>query len=227
MKAYAILDGGGVKGAALVGALTAAEEHHIEWLGFGGTSAGSIVATLAACGYAAHELKEIVVDHPFTELLDDGTGHLALEAIQLSKDLVARIAHGLTLWSGLSIKRMLKSHGKLLTSLQGDLGIYAGDKLRQWLAQKIKAKLPSLIQERDITFAQLIAAGCKPLKIVAADVSLKRAIIYPDDTGGNSSVLDAVRASALPVHFQASDARVQALCRWRSLQQSPVIPFRP
>lgn len=51
MKAYAILDGGGVKGAALAGALAAAEHNGIEFAGFGGTSAGAIVALLACVGY--------------------------------------------------------------------------------------------------------------------------------------------------------------------------------
>ena len=34
MKAYAILDGGGVKGAALAGALSAAADNHIEFQGY-------------------------------------------------------------------------------------------------------------------------------------------------------------------------------------------------
>jgi NTE family protein len=42
MEAYAIFDGGGVKGAALVGALAAARSKDLEFLGYGGTSAGSI-----------------------------------------------------------------------------------------------------------------------------------------------------------------------------------------
>jgi len=47
MKAFVILDGGGVKGAALAGCLAAAEDRGIEIVAYGGTSAGSIVALLA------------------------------------------------------------------------------------------------------------------------------------------------------------------------------------
>src|SRR5271165_4951747 len=73
MKAYAILDGGGVKGAALAGCLKAAEELGIEFAGYGGTSAGSIVALLAAVGYTGDELLHMLVDElDFTCLLDDG-----------------------------------------------------------------------------------------------------------------------------------------------------------
>ena len=59
MKAYAILDGGGVKGAALAGCLKAAEEQKIQFLGYGGTSAGSIIAFLAAVGYTGEEATKI------------------------------------------------------------------------------------------------------------------------------------------------------------------------
>ena len=65
MKAYAVFDGGGVKGAALAGALTAAEQEKIEFQGYGGTSAGSIVALLASIGYTGKEiLNRLKTVHP-------------------------------------------------------------------------------------------------------------------------------------------------------------------
>jgi NTE family protein len=51
MQAYAVMDGGGVKGAALAGCLRAADDAGIEFIGFGGTSAGSIIAVLACVGF--------------------------------------------------------------------------------------------------------------------------------------------------------------------------------
>ena len=48
MKRYAILAGGGVKGVALAGCLAASQEKGIRFEGYGGTSAGSIVALLAS-----------------------------------------------------------------------------------------------------------------------------------------------------------------------------------
>jgi predicted acylesterase/phospholipase RssA len=62
MRAFAILDGGGVKGAALAGALKAAQDRGIEFAGYGGTSAGSIVALLACAGYTGAELQAKFVD---------------------------------------------------------------------------------------------------------------------------------------------------------------------
>src|SRR5438552_9448385 len=71
MKAYAILDGGGVKGAALVGCLQAAEECGVEFAGYGGTSAGSIVALLSAAGMTPAQLKDTLVSKDFAEFIDD------------------------------------------------------------------------------------------------------------------------------------------------------------
>ena len=64
MRAYGILDGG-VKGAALAGCLAAGEEQGVQFLGFGGTSAGSIVATLASVGYNGKGLGELLVGLEF------------------------------------------------------------------------------------------------------------------------------------------------------------------
>lgn len=53
------LSGGGVKGAAHIGALKALEEENIKIDYIGGTSSGSIVATLYAAGYKPEEIFEI------------------------------------------------------------------------------------------------------------------------------------------------------------------------
>jgi len=53
------LAGGGVKGAAHIGALKALEEENIKIDYIGGTSSGSIVATLYALGYTPDEMYEI------------------------------------------------------------------------------------------------------------------------------------------------------------------------
>lgn len=53
------LSGGGVKGAAHIGVLKALEENNIKIDYIGGTSSGSIVATLYAVGYKPDEIYEI------------------------------------------------------------------------------------------------------------------------------------------------------------------------
>lgn len=54
-----VLSGGGVKGAAHIGVLKALEEENIEFNFISGTSSGSIVATLYACGYSPEEIFNI------------------------------------------------------------------------------------------------------------------------------------------------------------------------
>ena len=55
-RCYCVFEGGGAKGIAHVGALAALEGSRLELVGFAGTSAGAIVAALAAAGYKADKL---------------------------------------------------------------------------------------------------------------------------------------------------------------------------
>jgi NTE family protein len=56
MNAFGIFEGGGAKGLAHVGALKAAEEKDIKFIGVAGTSAGAILASLLAVGYTSEQL---------------------------------------------------------------------------------------------------------------------------------------------------------------------------
>lgn len=59
MKVGLCLSGGGVKGAAHIGAIKAFEEENIEFDCITGTSSGSIVSALYACGYTSEEMYEL------------------------------------------------------------------------------------------------------------------------------------------------------------------------
>lgn len=63
MRLSVCLSGGGVKGAAHIGALKALEEENIIIENISGTSSGSIVATLYAAGYKPDEIKEIFIEY--------------------------------------------------------------------------------------------------------------------------------------------------------------------
>jgi len=72
MRAFAIYAGGGVKGAALAGCLRAAEQQGVKFVGHGGTSAGSMIALMAAVRYGGEELERILVEElDFRTLLED------------------------------------------------------------------------------------------------------------------------------------------------------------
>ena len=59
MKLGLSLAGGGIKGVSHIGALKALEEANIKFDYISGTSSGSIIATLYACGYNTEEMYDI------------------------------------------------------------------------------------------------------------------------------------------------------------------------
>ncbi|MGH8654813.1 MAG: patatin-like phospholipase family protein [Gammaproteobacteria bacterium] len=77
IEAYAVFAGGGVKGAALAGALSAAQKP-VSFVGFGDTSAGSIIAFLASIGYSTEDIRKQRIK-PLSSLLDDTPSFATLE----------------------------------------------------------------------------------------------------------------------------------------------------
>ena len=71
-EADIVMEGGGVKGTALVGALAVLEARGYRYVNLAGTSAGAIVAALTAAGYSAEELREIMTSLDYTRFLDSG-----------------------------------------------------------------------------------------------------------------------------------------------------------
>ncbi|MUH01436.1 hypothetical protein F7734_57890 [Scytonema sp. UIC 10036] len=198
VEAYAILDGGGVKGAALVGCLKAAAEQGIKFIGYGGTSAGSIVALLANVGYSPEEIRKIMVEEiNFHDFLDDAERKLQ-RFKQLPQNLAKSISKDLVLLKNLD----------LINELRQNFGFCNGNKLTHFLLKKIQnsqkvENSESSLKEQlknatDITFQNLKDIGCFPLKIVASDVTSHKAVVYPQGEGEealNYSVIKAVRAS--------------------------------
>lgn len=77
MKTYSlVLEGGGIKGIAHVGALQAIDENglYTKIKHVAGTSAGSQVATLFAAGFSQGEIKDIVENTPFKKFSDSSFG---------------------------------------------------------------------------------------------------------------------------------------------------------
>lgn len=67
-----VLEGGGVKGIGLVGAISILEEEGYRFQNIAGTSAGAIVAALLGAGYTADELHEILLKLNFEMFKDEG-----------------------------------------------------------------------------------------------------------------------------------------------------------
>ena len=83
LKYTCLFGGGAIRGLAYVGAIRALEELNVEFDIIGGSSVGSIFATLVACGYKSYELENLFMKVNF-ELFKDI--HLGLgKGIGLSK----------------------------------------------------------------------------------------------------------------------------------------------
>ena len=69
-KVGVALSGGGVRGAAHIGVLKALTDHNIPIDMISGTSAGSIVAALYACGYSPNQMRAFLEKLNFQDLID-------------------------------------------------------------------------------------------------------------------------------------------------------------
>ncbi len=70
-RAFVAFSGGGAKGIVHVGALKALEDRGVAFVGLSGTSAGTIVATLAAAGFKADELIDLNSDRTIVHRLSE------------------------------------------------------------------------------------------------------------------------------------------------------------
>lgn len=98
-RVFVAFAGGGAKGLAHVGALKALETHQVDFQGFAGTSAGAIVAALAAAGVRADEMidpeseasivAEIATHVPTIKVLTDLFGPVGWPKIRAFRDMMA------------------------------------------------------------------------------------------------------------------------------------------
>lgn len=191
LKAYAILDGGGAKGAALVGCLQAAEQFGVEFIGYGGSSAGSIVALLASLHFSPRELRQIILEElDFTAFLDDG-GVALRKLIDLPENVQ----------SIFPIARYYLTRFGLLRQIKRNLGLYKASALESFLWGKIKEKLPAVGNDRNITFSNLLSQKGPndrhplPLRIVVSDLGSHKPRVFSAGGDFEGPVIDAVRAS--------------------------------
>lgn len=167
-----IFQGGSVKGLAYVGALDVLEKSGIKISGvkrMGGTSVGSITATLLSVGYDVNELNEDLKSLDFTQFLDiedNELRQLVFRYINNEKTLLAMLNDKFeekkpTLYA---CKKELENMGKLgilwhrfsairqvlgdfilkllppLKKVMDEKGIAEGDEFRKWMEEKISIK---------------------------------------------------------------------------------------
>jgi NTE family protein len=178
-KVDLVLEGGGVWGAALVGALCELEERGYVHENIAGTSAGAITAALAAAGYRGSEIHDIMFKENFASFADETWQAAALPLVGMPISVLA------------------------------ELGIHKGDVLlhliRQFLADKDVHTFSDLVRP---DFAADSIYRYK-LQVIASDITARSMLVLPREAhmlGVEPDDLDvalAVRMSmSIPIFFE-------------------------
>ncbi len=208
-KADLVLSGGGVKGIALVGAVSALVEAGYVPQRISGTSAGALVgAVLAAAAQSgelsAAQLEEVAMGIDYRAFLDPGP--------------VERVPVVGPAWGVLT-----------------GGGIYRGDALRQWVADRLAEFGVTTFADLAINDRSLPPEQRYRLVVTVADVSLGQLIRLPWDyqriyglDPDEQSVADAVRASTAipffyhPASLTSADGRTSTLVDGGLLSNFPI-----
>ncbi len=209
MKAYGVFAGGGVKGAALAGCLAAAESMGVEFEGFGGTSAGAMVAALAAAGYGGYEIGDLLKG-PASPASLFPEGGRELRELRTDFARLTKFFENPSVWGAFDLFWLYGKAKRRYARVIRTLGLHNGDQLRavmrRLLSAKSLGKSPVTVGQGqgNPTFGQFAADGGKLLKIVASDTRRHCALVYSDDADTRDTlVIEAVRASAgYPFVFQ-------------------------
>ena len=176
MKCGLCLAGGGIKGAAHIGAIKAIEEEKIKFDYVGGTSSGSIIACLYACGFKSDEMYEIFKKYCKKIKYVDG--------INIIKLIIGLIFTGKIVINGLNSGKQIE---KLINKVCNKKGIYNISDI----------KMPLVIPSVDLCTGRLISfTSCEFRNTYSDD------IIFQNDV----NIGTAVRAScSYPVVFSPCD----------------------
>lgn len=153
-KADGVFEGGGVKGIALVGAVSRLEEEGVKFQRVAGTSAGAITAALYAAGYSAAEMKEAVWSKDFNEFADirpftSGKWYDGLwkKALLLAQVAIPQLGYGIYPTNAVYewIKQLLDKKGvRKFSDCPTYLRIFASDVTNQQLLTFDPTKTPEV-----------------------------------------------------------------------------------
>lgn len=203
MEAFGIFEGGGAKGLAHVGALKAAEEHGVRYVGVAGASAGSIVAALVAAGYTADELylptkQDSLFNLDYLRFFERQEWQNLLMLKKQAAKVLGQRPSLLRLWFAVSWF-LLRNQGRLKAATSR-LGLLHTGRFEAWLEEKLRGKLglAPTGPEGKVAFRDLKI----PLKVIVSEVTKRSIRVYPTDAKGEESVAAAVAASiSIPFVF--------------------------
>jgi NTE family protein len=174
-----VLEGGGVKGVGLAGALSTLEEAGYQVQNVAGASAGAIIAALLAAGYTSSEIQQIVAGQDFTRFMDKGWEDRYPAAISLP------------------------------LSILKDQGIYEGEYLLNLMKDLLSVKGVRTFHDLVVPeFADDPRYKYK-VQVIASDITEKRMLVLPRDAESlgidpdELGVAEAVRMSmSFPIFFE-------------------------
>jgi NTE family protein len=179
-----VLEGGGVKGVALAGALSALEDEGFKHQNVAGASAGAIIASLLAAGYKAAEIGEIIAGQDFKLFMDKG-------------------------WED-QLPRILGP----LTSVLKDQGIYEGGYFLNLMKELLAVKNIHTFHDLINPGYEDQPKYKYKVQIIASDITKRRLLVLPRDAhylGLNPDdlgVAEAVRMSmSFPIFFEPYHVR--------------------
>jgi NTE family protein len=196
-----VMEGGGVLGVGLVGFTWALEQMGVRFVSVGGTSAGSINALLLGAVARPSRPRAEAVLRILDALgkLKDGTPDKKNPGMMLfvdggddARDLVIDLIRPPGMGKNIRLARALwRNAGELLD----DCGMNPGDAFRDWLIQQLAThgiSTTGQLRDRMNDWPEGLTVEGKPikkeddlpdakLKIVAADITLQRKAVFPDE----------------------------------------------
>ena len=219
LSVYVALSGGGAKGLGHIGVLKALEDSSLRVEGYAGTSAGAIVAALAAVGYGADDLVDIEQNSTIFATRQELKGRRPIDLIAGWHWL--KLARAVTVacktWVGPTVAAtaaILLVLALVTNTFEWTAVVLAGacvvgfvllrglaslHPLRDELALLLEAKLGT----SNPTFADLGRSEKVPLKVVAANLSTRQLELFSAEMTPDVPIAEAVVASAsIPVLFR-------------------------
>jgi NTE family protein len=160
-NAKLVLQGGGIFGIGLVGAVSQLEPNY-NFLSCAGTSAGSIVASLLAAGYSTAELKDLINSIDFSIFKDAPT---------LLKTSV--LGHAIKIPEGDPFYRLYEH-----------LGVNPGNEFEKWIGQQLNKKGVHTfgdLRRKDGIASPGVLYNSYKLNMIATDVTRSRLLVLPED----------------------------------------------
>lgn len=190
-----VFQGGGCKAVAYIGAYRRALQCGIGFSEFAGTSAGSIIAALAAAGCTPEEMEQFLFGLDMKVFKTyESSGFIKKNYIRTNL-LLMEIAD----WD---FSGKIWGRGKMGALAIEKLGVQSSEYIETKIEETLQQKFPNVnatIRFSDLTF---------PLKIVAADIIEKRVKIWDNINTPYDSVAHAVRCScSFPVFFRPVENR--------------------